>query len=167
MLLFCFRDNQRTAQNLPVPYRDSKLTYLFKSYFEGFGKIRMIVCLNPQATDYEENLHVMAFAKSSREVKLAQQKGPVHVLQELNNLPFNRREVSQWNKEFAQCVGNYQPLIMELFEQAPVIELGDCNDEITLARIREYYTKKIALKKSYMDTVGKNSKYLMVLKMCF
>lgn len=39
-----------------VPYRDSKLTHLFKNYFDGEGKVRMIVCVNPKADDYEETM---------------------------------------------------------------------------------------------------------------
>ena len=39
-----------------VPYRESRLTYLFKNYFDNKGKVRMIVCINPSASDYEENL---------------------------------------------------------------------------------------------------------------
>lgn len=39
-----------------VPYRDSKLTLLFKNYFDGEGKVRMVVCVNPKADDYEETL---------------------------------------------------------------------------------------------------------------
>lgn len=39
-----------------VPYRDSKLTHLFKNYFDGEGKVRMVVCVNPKADDYEETL---------------------------------------------------------------------------------------------------------------
>jgi len=29
-----------------VPYRDSKLTILFKKFFEGSGRIKMILCVN-------------------------------------------------------------------------------------------------------------------------
>lgn len=39
-----------------VPYRDSKVTHLFKNYFDGEGKVRMIVCVNPKAEDYEETM---------------------------------------------------------------------------------------------------------------
>lgn len=39
-----------------VPYRDSKVTHLFKNYFDGEGKVRMIVCVNPKADDYEETM---------------------------------------------------------------------------------------------------------------
>ena len=39
-----------------VPYRDSKLTHLFKNYFEGDGRVRMIVCVNPKADEYDETV---------------------------------------------------------------------------------------------------------------
>lgn len=39
-----------------VPYRDSKVTHLFKNYFDGEGKVRMVVCVNPKGDDYEETL---------------------------------------------------------------------------------------------------------------
>lgn len=57
----CFeilRENQINKSNKLVPYRDSRLTFLFKHYFEGDGTVKMIVCINPSAEDYEENLHV-------------------------------------------------------------------------------------------------------------
>ena len=39
-----------------VPYRDSKVTHLFKNYFDGEGKVRMIVCVSPMAGDYDESI---------------------------------------------------------------------------------------------------------------
>ena len=39
-----------------VPYRDSRLTHLFKNYFDGEGKVRMIVCCNPKADEYDETI---------------------------------------------------------------------------------------------------------------
>ncbi|KRT78637.1 Kinesin [Oryctes borbonicus] len=64
------RDNQLNNANRLVPYRDSRLTLLFKNYFEGEGCVHMIVCVNPASEDYEENLHVMKFAEISRNVKV-------------------------------------------------------------------------------------------------
>ena len=46
-----------------VPYRESKLTSFFKSYFDGEGRIRMILCVNPAADGYEE-IQVMIFVCS-------------------------------------------------------------------------------------------------------
>uniref|UniRef100_A0A8D2MQC1 Kinesin-like protein n=1 Tax=Zonotrichia albicollis TaxID=44394 RepID=A0A8D2MQC1_ZONAL len=64
------RENQLYGTNKMVPYRDSKLTHLFKNYFDGEGKVRMIVCVNPKAEDYEESLQVMRFAEMTQEVEV-------------------------------------------------------------------------------------------------
>jgi kinesin family protein 23 len=50
------RDNQQNGNNKVVPYRDNKLTHLFKSYFEGEGKVKMVICVNPSAEDFDETL---------------------------------------------------------------------------------------------------------------
>ncbi|KAF2900610.1 hypothetical protein ILUMI_05579 [Ignelater luminosus] len=63
------RENQLNAANKLVPYRDSRLTLLFKNYFEGEGNVRMIVCINPSIEDCEENLQVLKFAEMTQDVK--------------------------------------------------------------------------------------------------
>lgn len=50
------RENQIQGTNKMVPYRESKLTLLFKNYFDGEGKVRVIVCANPRADDYDETI---------------------------------------------------------------------------------------------------------------
>mgnify|MGYP002716557043 FL=1 len=50
------RENQQNGSNKIVPYRDSKLTHLFKNYFDGDGQVRMIVCVNPKVEDYDETI---------------------------------------------------------------------------------------------------------------
>ena len=42
------RDNQSAGTSKPVPYRDSRVTHLFRNYFEGEGKVKMVVCVNPR-----------------------------------------------------------------------------------------------------------------------
>ncbi|XP_043505581.1 kinesin-like protein KIF23 isoform X1 [Polistes fuscatus] len=65
------RENQIQGTNKMVPYRDSKLTHLFKNYFDGEGQVRMIVCVNPRADDYDETIQVMKFAEVTQEVQVA------------------------------------------------------------------------------------------------
>lgn len=70
----CFeilRDNDNHKKNQLVPYRDNKLTHLFKMFFDGGGSIRMVVCVNPSIADYEETLHVLKFAEISQDVQVA------------------------------------------------------------------------------------------------
>ena len=50
------RENQLSGTNKIVPYRDSKITHIFKSYFEGEGKIKMVVSVNPRAEDFDETV---------------------------------------------------------------------------------------------------------------
>ena len=47
-----------------VPYRDSKITHLFKNYFDGEGKVRMVVCVNPKAEEYDESIVSILFSYS-------------------------------------------------------------------------------------------------------
>lgn len=50
------RENQMNGTNKKVPYRDSKVSLLFKNYFEGEGSVKMIVCINPRNEDYDESV---------------------------------------------------------------------------------------------------------------
>ncbi|XP_026276459.1 kinesin-like protein KIF23 [Frankliniella occidentalis] len=85
------RENQLTGANKMVPYRDSKLTHLFKNYLDGEGEVSMIVCANPRAEDYDETTQVMKFAEMSQEVQIAR---PVPVRLDFGFTP-GRRKANQ------------------------------------------------------------------------
>ncbi|CAO3587681.1 unnamed protein product [Absidia cylindrospora] len=57
-----------------VPFRQSKLTELFKNTFEGDGKVAIVVNINPFDTGFDENSHVMKFAAIAKEVTTVQQQ---------------------------------------------------------------------------------------------
>lgn len=65
------RENQINGTQNMVPYRESKITHLFKNFFEGEGQVRMVVCANPRAEDYDETIQVMRFAEMAAEVEVA------------------------------------------------------------------------------------------------
>lgn len=85
------RENQINGTNKLVPYRESKLTHLFKNFFDGECIVKVIVCINPRTDDYDENIHVMKFAEMSQEVQIA---NPTP-LRSINNLPSGRRRANQ------------------------------------------------------------------------
>ena len=68
------RENQKTGGAKPVPYRDSRVTHLFRNFFEGDGKVKMVVCINPRNSDYDENVNVMKFAELTQEVQIERAK---------------------------------------------------------------------------------------------
>ncbi|XP_069699062.1 kinesin-like protein KIF23 isoform X2 [Periplaneta americana] len=72
MCLEILRENQMYGTNKMVPYRDSKMTHLFKNYFDGEGQVEMIICVNPRCEDYDETLLVMRFAEMTQEVQVSQ-----------------------------------------------------------------------------------------------
>ncbi|KAE9549365.1 hypothetical protein FO519_007422 [Halicephalobus sp. NKZ332] len=148
-----------------MPYRDCKLTYLFRTFFEGRGKIRMIVCVNPRPADYEENVFVMNFAEVARQTKINVNRGPIHKLEDMSNLPFPLRDISQWSRELQQGVGKLEPLKMHLFEKSPIIELGGPDDIQSISRMRDYFTGVSNLRAEYNKTVKSNAQdFLQLLR---
>ncbi|CAL9697725.1 unnamed protein product [Knipowitschia caucasica] len=62
------RNNQSDRSKGCVPFRESKLTKLFQSFFCGKGKASMIVNINQCASTYDETLHVMKFSAVAKQV---------------------------------------------------------------------------------------------------
>lgn len=58
-----------------VPFRHSKLTELFQSFFTGEGRAVMIVNVNPYDTGFDENAHVMRFSSAAKEVQTVRSQG--------------------------------------------------------------------------------------------
>uniref|UniRef100_A0A673A3C0 Kinesin-like protein n=1 Tax=Sphaeramia orbicularis TaxID=375764 RepID=A0A673A3C0_9TELE len=122
------RENQMCGTNKMVPYRDSKVTHLFKNYFDGEGKVKMIVCVNPKADDYEETLLVMRFAEMTQEVEVAR---PMD--RPICGFTPGRRHRNQERGDMPLVVDN---LVYSL-PPLPSCELTDPHDDITLPRLIE------------------------------
>uniref|UniRef100_A0A8C4TJU7 Kinesin-like protein n=1 Tax=Erpetoichthys calabaricus TaxID=27687 RepID=A0A8C4TJU7_ERPCA len=143
------RENQMYGTNKMVPYRDSKVTHLFKNYFDGEGKVRMIVCVNPKADDYEETLLVMRFAEMTQEVEVAR---PVD--RPICGLTPGRRHRNQaFKDELTRKLderggpingddGSMIDILLQSFPPLPSCELVDPSDEQTLPALIECLEKR-------------------------
>ncbi|XP_052044071.1 kinesin-like protein KIF23 isoform X3 [Apodemus sylvaticus] len=144
------RENQTYGTNKMVPYRDSKLTHLFKNYFDGEGKVRMIVCVNPKAEDYEESLQVMRFAEVTQEVEVAR---PVDKV--ICGLTPGRR---YRNLPRGGPVGD-EPLVTDMvlqsFPPLPPCKLLDINDEETLPKLMDALEKRHRLRQLMIEEFNK------------
>ncbi|NXA36144.1 KIF23 protein, partial [Eudromia elegans] len=159
------RENQMYGTNKMVPYRDSKLTHLFKNYFDGEGKVRMIVCVNPKAEDYEESLQVMRFAEMTQEVEVARPiDKPLCGLtpgQRFRNQAF-REELSRKlemrggpvNRETEEQ--SVSEVLLQSFPPLPSCELLDINDDQTLPKLIEALEKRQKLKQILSEKFAKN-----------
>ncbi|XP_009579001.1 PREDICTED: kinesin-like protein KIF23, partial [Fulmarus glacialis] len=159
------RENQMYGTNKMVPYRDSKLTHLFKNYFDGEGKVRMIVCVNPKAEDYEESLQVMRFAEMTQEVEVAR---PVD--RPLCGLTPGRRFRNQaFREELSRKLEmrggpingeteeqSVSEMFLQNFPPLPSCELLDINDDQTLPKLIEVLEKRHKLRQMLSEEFAKN-----------
>ncbi|XP_031668414.1 kinesin-like protein KIF23 isoform X2 [Oncorhynchus kisutch] len=144
------RENQMCGTNRMVPYRDSKVTHLFKNYFDGEGKVRMVVCVNPKADDYEETMLVMRFAELTQEVEVARPVDrPICSLaagRRHRNQAF-RDELSRRQEEHpggSNNTGDGSVLnqLLDSLPALPACELVDPTDEQILPRLIEVLERR-------------------------
>uniref|UniRef100_A0A0B8RUF7 Kinesin-like protein n=1 Tax=Philothamnus irregularis TaxID=1899461 RepID=A0A0B8RUF7_9SAUR len=158
------RENQTYGTNKMVPYRDSKLTHLFKNYFDGEGKVRMIVCVNPKAEDYDESLQVMRFAEITQEVEVARPADkPLCGLtpgRRFKNQAFREELSRQLEIRGGPVDGEKGPLVRELllqsFPPVPSCELLDIHDDQTLLRLIEVLEKRHHIRQNLSEEFAKN-----------
>lgn len=151
------RENQKNKTNKVVPYRENKLTHLFKNYFEGEGHVSMIICLNPSADEYDETVHVLKFAETTQEVLVTRP----------NDYQFQFPFKTANGVQFASC-GQFGP-------SAPKSTLIDPNDEKVIPEWLEFldHHKNIRLKKTeellqnqlvFREQVGDMEKEVLFLR---
>ncbi|KAG7481845.1 kinesin KIF23 isoform X4 [Solea senegalensis] len=162
------RENQMYGTNKMVPYRDSKITHLFKNYFDGEGKVRMIVCVNPKADDYEETILVMRFAEMTQEVEVAR---PVD--RPICFLAAGRRHRNQaFRDELSRRLDDRggptysvdDPVLLnQLIESLPVLppcELVDPADDQTLPRLIEVLETRLRIRQMMTEQFNKTANTL-------
>ncbi|XP_027871497.1 kinesin-like protein KIF23 isoform X6 [Xiphophorus couchianus] len=164
------RENQMCGTNRMVPYRDSKVTHLFKNYFDGEGKVRMVVCVNPKAEDYEETLLVMRFAEMTQEVEVARPVDrPICGLtpgRRQRNQAF-KDELSRRLEERGGPVNGDPVQLNQLIESLPPLppcELSDPSDDQTLPRLMEVLERRYRIRQKMTEQFNQtanNMKYTL------
>lgn len=66
----CIKALRNREQSGNPQYREYSLTRLFKSYFEGHGTVRMVLCINPKAEEFQENNFAMDFGVLTQDVTI-------------------------------------------------------------------------------------------------
>nr|XP_045596708.1 kinesin-like protein KIF23 [Procambarus clarkii] len=147
------RENQAGDECRMVPYRDCKLTHYLKNYFDGEGKIKMVVCVNPSASDYDENQTVMKFAELVSEVQIDR---ATPLPQRDLGLPPGRRQANKLFKEIyiklqEENVKNLEVDVNMIYRLAPAwppLNYNDnewrefCDTLKTYLRMRIQYREK-------------------------
>lgn len=66
------RDSQKSKDNRLIPFRESKLTQLFKRALSGLEDISMIVNINPARNMFDESHHVLNFSAIAKDIIIEQ-----------------------------------------------------------------------------------------------
>eukprot|EP00057_Strongylocentrotus_purpuratus_P020465 XP_011674939.1 PREDICTED: kinesin-like protein KIF23 [Strongylocentrotus purpuratus] len=136
------RENQTEGSNKMVPYRTSKLTHLFKNYFDGEGKVRMVVNVNPSAKDFDETTHVMRFAEITQEVQVAR---PTEIRFDIGLTPGRRKANEEYKKlleENGYDMPPPPPPLLTLGPPFPLLQLSDPCDEETLPHLLAFLAER-------------------------
>ncbi|XP_013886902.1 kinesin-like protein KIF23 isoform X2 [Austrofundulus limnaeus] len=157
------RENQTCGTNRMVPYRDSKVTHLFKNYFDGEGRVRMVVCVNPKADDYEETLLVMRFAEMTQEVEVARPMDrPI-----CGFTPGRRYRNQAFKEELSRKLQDrggpvdtdggttFTSNLGRSLPPLPSSELTDPNDDVTLPRLIEALQNRQRIRQLMTDEYNK------------
>ncbi|XP_013120528.1 kinesin-like protein KIF23 isoform X5 [Oreochromis niloticus] len=159
------RENQMCGTNKMVPYRDSKVTHLFKNYFDGEGKVRMIVCVNPNADDYEETVLVMRFAEMTQEVEVARPvdrpicglaPGRRHRNQAFRD-ELSRRLEERGGPSNAVDDRVLMTQFIESLPDLPTCELVDPADDQTLPRLIEVLERRHQIRQMMTEQFNKTA----------
>lgn len=96
------RENIFNGTKKIVPYRDSKLTLLFKNYFEGNGKLKMLLCINPRSIEFDETINVLKFSDLVKDILV-----PVATNELQRHIKKSDVSIDTLEQSCAQFFGNY------------------------------------------------------------
>lgn len=129
------RENILSGTKKMVPYRDSKLTLLFKNYFEGIGKIKMILCINPSQVEFDETINVLKFSDLVRDILVPM------VAQQIINKPERVEKVSLDSLEQA-CLSFLNNFQQNSFffnaETFPSLDIFSADDPVSISKLIEH-----------------------------
>jgi len=90
-----------------VPFRESKLTRLFKSYLTGQGKSSLIICISQAEYLFDETIHVCKFAHLASKVTIQPVKeAPPKPAPRKSTSRFSSLVDREKNKLLSHCLGN-------------------------------------------------------------
>lgn len=141
------RENIMNGTKKIVPYRESKLTLLFKNYFEGHGHIKMVLCINPRSIEFDETINVLKFSDLVKDILIPTQTTTDvqrHLARQINeskNVSVDILE-QQCSQFFTNYLQSNQQFTSEAFPTMDVFSHEDSNTVVDLIEYLENYRRK-------------------------
>ena len=150
------RENQRRGRRDHIPYRDSQITKMFGSFFDGkpgCGTLAMMVCINPRPADFDENLNVMEFAEATQKVQFERIEPVARIL----DTPGRQRGHEHYREAIKRVIDTptsmttgYSP-IYSLGPDWPPLDINQLEDEDTLDNLERFLTKRLATRNNLVE----------------
>ena len=155
------RENQRRGRRDHIPYRDSQITKMFGSFFDGkpgCGTLRMMVCINPGPKDFDENLNVMEFAEATQKIQIER----IEPIQRELYTPGRLRGHEAYREALkrvidtptsklpSQSSSGYSP-IYSLGPDWPPLDINHLEDEETLDNLERFLTNRLATRNNLVE----------------
>uniref|UniRef100_A0A8C6MRT1 Kinesin family member 20B n=1 Tax=Mus spicilegus TaxID=10103 RepID=A0A8C6MRT1_MUSSI len=169
--------NSEKSKVQHVPFRESKLTHYFQSFFTGKGKICMIINISQSCSAYDETLNVLKFSttaqrvyvpdtlSSSQEKSFASNKSlqDVSLDSNLDNKILNvKRKTVSWENSLEDVLEN-EDLVEDLEENEETQNMEteltdeDCDKSLEECRVSTCHKKN----KELLDLIEKLNKRLI------
>ncbi|CAJ0566680.1 unnamed protein product, partial [Mesorhabditis spiculigera] len=128
-----------TIRLVQAPFESNESYYptqdVKKQFFEGAGKVRMILCINPKPADYQENLNVLEFGEESRAIKVRADEDRLFD-SGADRPPVPKRFFVRWNQEADRIDTSSQgSSIADMAQQPPEPEGDDDAQYIKRMRV--------------------------------
>lgn len=128
-----------------IPFRHSKLTELFQSFFCGDGSAIIIAAVNPYRTAYDENLQVLKFAAEAQQAATVQRMAPrlTVVAEDARPVPRHQQPLtrSRPTRSNVTTISTPQPLTGDLFEESATAPEIDCDEDSARGSMETYETQ--------------------------
>lgn len=159
-----------------VPYREAKITHLFKNYFDGDGQIRMVVCINPRAEDYDESVQVMKFAEMTQDI-IVTRPTPVKIPYD-NAMTPGRRKANQLFKIAVQNLEDMGEmdankldidvgLVYSLGPNFPEYKLDSPECAEIIEQLQQHLVQRIQKRKILLDDYNARRNSIIFIISCF
>ncbi|KAF7247547.1 Kinesin-like protein KIF20B [Varanus komodoensis] len=136
------KTSQQSKLQQHIPFRESKLTHFFQGFFNGKGKVCMIVNVNQGASSYDETLNVLGFSAIAQKVMVLDssstpQEEPfdlyIKAESEMNSGSLHiQRDTILWERTLEDVVEEE-----ELVEDGSGVHEANCVGENTAAKEHE------------------------------
>ncbi|KAM7537492.1 hypothetical protein Aperf_G00000070362 [Anoplocephala perfoliata] len=124
--------NNPTVQQQIVPYRDCKLTRIFKSFFDGCGQVAMLVCVHPNLRAISETMQVLQFAVSSQQVSTVIPATPVNLDNGFSaRSSGNSADLATINDSILEAIVKIESLDTRILETTSFITSTDLDEYIS------------------------------------